>query len=70
MGLHQGVEQGLLAGEVAVKGPGSHSGVLYDLPQGGTLKSFIQELRQRSFLDFFQSCSGPRYNTADGSICQ
>ena len=64
MGLHQGVEQGLLAGEVAVKGPGSHSGVLYDLPQGGTLKSFIQELRQRSFLDFFQSCSGSLFHEA------
>ena len=33
VGLHQGVEQRLLAREIAVEGPGSHPGVLHDLPQ-------------------------------------
>lgn len=82
--FHQGVEQRLLAGEIAVEGPGSHPGVLHDLPQGGALKPFVQELRQRSFLDFsrvavvLSSIKQPPYNSAIkrrytatvGSICQ
>ena len=70
VGFHQGVEQRLLAGEIAVEGPGSHPGVLHDLPQGGALKPFVQELRQRSFLDFsrvavvLSSIKQPPYNSA------
>ena len=58
VGLHQGVEQGLLAGEVAIESPGGHPGVLHDLPQGGPLKALVQKLRQRGFLDFFQGGGG------------
>ena len=59
VGLHDGVEQGLLAGKVAVKGPSGHPGVLYNLPQGGSQKSLVQKFRQSRLLNFFQCSSGP-----------
>ena len=55
MGLHNGGEQGLLAGEVAVEGPGGHPGVLHDLPQGCPLKSFVKKFLHGSLLYALQS---------------
>ena len=52
--LHDGGKERLLAGEVAVEGPGGHPGILHDLPQGGPLEAFIQEFRHSGLLNFFQ----------------
>ena len=54
-GLHQGGEQGLLAGVVAVKGPGGHSSGLDDIPQGGSLEALFQELSGGGLVNSFQS---------------
>ena len=56
--LYDGGEQGLLAGEVAVKGPGSDTGIFHDLPQGGAQKALLQELCQSGLLDLFQGGGG------------
>ena len=58
MGLHDRVEQGLLAGEVAVECPGGHPGIFHDLPQGGAQKALLQKLRQSGLLDLFQGGGG------------
>ena len=69
VGLHQGVEQGLLAGEIAVEGPCGHTGVLHYLPQGGPLKALVQELRSAASFIFsrvavdFSSMESSPYNS-------
>ena len=51
VGLHNGGKQRLLAGEVAVKGPGGDAGVFHDLPQGGPPKALLQKLMNRRLLN-------------------
>ena len=72
--LHDGGKERFLAGEIAIECAGGDTGLLHDLPQGGTLKTFLRKLLHGGPLDFFQcgsrflfhkrtSCNSVIYNT-------